>query len=188
MSAVLLAGPVLLAVERPPTRWGEHLLATAVLLGIVGLLYLLMWRGWRRRARRDRGLPELPPVPDRAAASDIEPLGGLYLGTTAAGDWLDRIVAHGLGERARAQLRLLPAGIVVDREGAAPFLIPASALRGARLDRGIANRVLSEGSVLVVTWDHGGRRLDTGVRGATAEGMARWRAVIEELGRREARA
>ena len=38
------------------------------------------------------------------------------------------------------------------RPGAADFFVPADALRGARLDTGIAGKVLAEGGLLVVTW------------------------------------
>lgn len=177
MSGLVL--PVVLPlVERPPTRWADHLVATAVMLAVLVAIYLLMWRGWRRRAARQADLPPLPPVPDPPPRI-VEILDGVYLGTTSAGDWLDRIVARRLGERANARLGLSAAGVVVDRDGRDPFLVPLAALCAARLDRGIANTVVGAGAVVVLTWEHGGRLLDTGLRGPSPEANARWVAAVD---------
>jgi hypothetical protein len=177
----------LLMVERPPTRWGEHLVATAVLLVVLAGLYLLLWRGWRRRAARQADLPPLPPVADQTVEQGTakDTLDGVYLGTTSAEHWLDRIVAHRLGERANAGFALLPAGVVVHRDGSEPFLIPLAALAGARLDRGLANQVVGDGAVVVLTWRHGERLLDTGLRGPSPAANARWVAAVEDLRSRE---
>ena len=83
-------------------------------------------------------------------------MSGRYHGSTTAGQWLDRIVAHGLGTRSRVELTLTDAGLDVVRPGATDFFVPADALREARLDKGIAGKVLTEGGLLVVTWEHGG--------------------------------
>ena len=177
-----------LALQRPPTRWAEHLVATAILLAVVFGIYLLMWRGWRRRGARQADLPPLPLVPNPvpgpladAASGGVAALEGVYVGTTSAGDWLDRIVAHGLGERAGAHLELGSDGVAVHRDGSQPFLVPLAALRGLRLDRGIANTVIGEGAVVVLTWEHGGRLLDTGIRGPSPAANARWIRAVEEL-------
>ena len=82
-------------------------------------------------------------------------MSGRYHGSTTAGQWLDRIVAHGLGTRSRVELTLTDAGLDVVRPGATDFFVPADALREARLDKGIAGKVLTEGGLLVVTWEHG---------------------------------
>ena len=55
---------------------------------------------------------------------------GRYHGSTTAGQWLDRIVAHGLGTRSRVELTLTDAGLDVVRPGATDFFVPAGALRG----------------------------------------------------------
>ena len=91
-------------------------------------------------------------------------LTGRYHGSTTAGQWLDRIVAHGLGTRSRVELTLTDAGLDVVRPGATDFFIPARPLREARLDKGIAGKVLAEGGLLVVTWAHGDRLIDSGFR------------------------
>jgi len=138
-------------------------LPVAILLGLLLLGYLGMWRGWRRRGRR-HDLPALVPVP---AVAELPPAtltaGARYFGTTTAGDWLDRVVARGLGARSSARLSLSAEALDVVRL-AGSFRIPAAALRGARHDQGIAGKVVPPHGVLVVTWQHGDLTLDTGFR------------------------
>jgi hypothetical protein len=147
------------------THLVERLLWVAGLLVVVLAVYLLMWRAWRRRAARHGDLPELPAIPERpSGAAPAAELTGRYHGSTTSGDWLDRIVARGLGTRSLAELALTGDGVAVRRQGAESFLIPAEAVRGARLDRAIAGKVVTDGGMLVITWEHGGRLIDSGFR------------------------
>jgi hypothetical protein len=147
---------------------GPVWLSVLLLLAVLLLAYLGMWRGWRRRA----GKHELPPLVQPPAVKDLpEPKlesGGRYFGTTVSGDWLDRVVARGLGARSVCRLSLSGEGLDVIRM-AGSFRIPAAALRGARHDQGIAGKVVPPHGVLVVTWQHGDLLLDTGFRLTTAE-------------------
>lgn len=137
--------------------------AVLLLLGALLLAYLGMWRGWRRRARK-HDLPPLVAAPSVADLPEPKLVGGArYFGTTVAGDWLDRVVARGLGARSSCRLNLSGEGLDVIRL-AGSFRIPASALRGARHDQGIAGKVVPPHGVLVVTWQHGDLTLDTGFR------------------------
>ena len=156
----------------------------AILFGILLLAYLGMWRGWRRRAHK-HDLPPLVACPEeprdeasrRAAptVADLPPAklqsGGRYFGTTTSGDWLDRVVARGLGARSSCRLSLSAEGLDVIRL-AGSFRIPAAALRGARHDQGIAGKVVPPHGVLVVTWQHGEYELDTGFRLELSEPQA----------------
>jgi hypothetical protein len=138
-------------------------LPVLILLALLLLGYLGMWRGWRRRGRK-HDLPPLVPIQDSAEAAPVElQAGGHYFGTTVAGDWLDRVVARGLGVRSVCRLSLSEAGLDVARV-AGSFRIPATALRGARHDQGIAGKVVPPHGVLVITWQHGDLTLDTGFR------------------------
>jgi hypothetical protein len=137
--------------------------AAALLLALVVVLYALMWRGWRRRGTK-HDLPPLVPAPPVAELPEPKLVGGArYFGTTVAGDWLDRVVARGLGPRSGCRLNLSAEGLDVIRL-AGSFRIPAAALRGARHDQGIAGKVVPPHGVLVVTWQHGDLTLDTGFR------------------------
>ena len=140
----------------------------AILFGLVLAAYLLMWRGWRRRATRH----ELPPLVEAPPVSELPTpklqSGARYFGTTVRGDWLDRVVARGLGARSTCRLSLSDEGLDVIRL-AGSFRIPAGALVGARQDRGVAGKVVPPHGVLVVTWRHGDLVLDSGFRLTLAE-------------------
>ena len=58
-----------------------------------------MWLGWRNRGRRQADLPELPSVPAELGDVRAPVLTGLYVGTTVATQWQNRIVAQTLGQR-----------------------------------------------------------------------------------------
>ncbi|MEV5968286.1 hypothetical protein AB0L70_41355 [Kribbella sp. NPDC051952] len=136
-------------------------------LGILGTLVILalayfgMYRGWRNRQARQADLAPLPAVPEDKTRG-VE---GVYVATTSAGDWMDRIAVHELGVRSIADLAVSEAGLIFHRQGAADVFIPTDHLTGVRTDRGIAGKVTAEKSgLVVVTWNHDGRELDTGFR------------------------
>lgn len=166
-----------------PEGWWKP---TLVLFGLLAVAYLAMWWGWRRRGRR-HDLPPLvalPPVKDLPTAKLDS--AARYFGTTVAGDWLDRVVTHGLGARSSCRIRLSGEGIDVVRV-AGSFRIPAAALRGARHDQGIAGKVVPPHGLLVVTWAHGDHTLDTGFRltdGGT-EAHNQWVRSISKLAKKE---
>lgn len=172
-------GGLVLAVERPEIDWPGYITWTIGMLVIVALLYWLMRRAWRERGRRQSDLPPLATAPAEPAGPPVLTAAARYYGSTTAGQWLDRIIAHGLGTRSRAELTLTDAGLDVVRPGAQDFFIPAAQLRGARLDKGIAGKVLTEGGLLVVTWEHGGLLLDSGFRADRAAAHPDWLREID---------
>ncbi|MFE1909308.1 hypothetical protein ACFW96_37415 [Streptomyces gardneri] len=162
------------------TDWAGRIGWVAGLLLFVVLVYWLMRQGWKWRGSLQSDLPELPTAPEAPGAARLT-LSGRYHGSTTAGQWLDRIVAHGLGTRSRVQLTLTDAGIAVVRPGANDFFIPADALREARLDKGIAGKVLAEGGLLIVTWAHGEKLLDSGFRSDRAAEHTAWVEALNSM-------
>lgn len=177
MSAVLIN----LAAEQKSaevTDWAARIGWVVGLLLFIAFVYWLMRQGWKWRGSLQSDLPELPQAPEETAGDVTLRLSGRYHGSTTAGQWLDRIVAHGLGVRSRAELTLTDAGVAVVRPGATDFFVPADRLRAARLDKGIAGKVLAEGGLLVLTWQHGDRLLDSGFRSDRAAEHAAWVEAI----------
>ncbi|MCB5165303.1 hypothetical protein LG634_10730 [Streptomyces bambusae] len=155
------------------TDWGPRIAWVIGLVLFIAFVYWLMRQGWKWRGALQVDLPELPVAPDGLPEHRLA-LTGRYHGSTTAGQWLDRIVAHGLGVRSRVELTLTDAGLDVVRPGATDFFVPAAQLRGARLDKGIAGKVLTEGGLLVVTWAHGDKLIDSGFRSDRAAEHAAW--------------
>jgi hypothetical protein len=155
------------------TDWTDRIGWIVGLALVVALVYWLMRQGWQWRRTLQGGLPALHPLPEEPGTALLE-TGGRYHGSTTAGQWLDRIVAHGLGVRSKVRLALTDGGLEVDRTGAPGFLVPAAALRGARLDQAIAGKVLPEGGLLVVTWEQGSTLIDSGFRADHAADHPAW--------------
>ncbi|UKY48999.1 hypothetical protein [Streptomyces inhibens] len=180
------------------TNWPGRIAWVVGLLVFVVFVYWLMREGWKWRGTLQGDLPELPaapadpgkpplahPSPATTPTGGGKPplltLSGRYHGSTTAGQWLDRIVARGLGTRSRAELTLTEQGLDVVRPGAADFFVPVTALRGARLDKGIAGKVLTEGGLLIVTWEHGDKQIDSGFRSDRAGEHPAWVEAINQL-------
>ncbi|WP_077797774.1 hypothetical protein [Streptomyces sp. JHA26] len=178
-----VAPVILLAAEKESaevTDWAARV-GWVVGLGLfVALVYWLMREGWKWRGTLQGDLPDLPAVPDEPAPARLT-MEGRYHGSTTAGQWLDRIVAHGLGTRSRAELTLTDAGLDVVRPGATDFFVPVAALRGARLDKGIAGKVLTEGGLLIVTWAHGDKLIDSGFRSDHAAEHNEWVDTLNDM-------
>jgi len=114
--------------------------SVTIVLVLLVLALLGMALSWRRRGRRQRGLA-IPAVPADLGPADLT-VSGLLVATTFAGRPLDRVVTDGLGFRAQATLAVTPAGVLVERDGGAPFLVPADGLPGSgtaswALDKGV---------------------------------------------------
>ena len=146
------------------------LLVLATLVVIV-LLLAAMLRGWRRRAaRQDVLLPGLSTAPPADLGEVVVgPATGLYVGTTFATSWQDRVVLGGLGRRAAGTATLYGTGALFERRGDTPVFLDWDLLHGARVEPALAGKVLGRGGLLVVRWHHapaGGDvlQLDTGFR------------------------
>ncbi|HEY5184033.1 MAG TPA: hypothetical protein VIM19_03810 [Actinomycetes bacterium] len=130
-----------------------------VLLGVAGMAW-----GWRNKGRRQADLPGLPAVPAGLGEPLVDDVEGVYVATTSAGDWLDRIVVHGLGVRSNARVTVAPPGVLLAREGAPDVFVPAELLTGVQLAKGMAGTVVEDDGLVVLTWRHGDRQLATGFR------------------------
>lgn len=131
------------------------------------LMVLLMLRGWRGRARRqvDR-IGELPPVPSELGEQLIAPSTGLYVGSTLAPSWQDRVAVGDIGYRATGELSRYRGGVLLERDGASPIWIPQESIRAIRTERGLAGKVMSKDGILVIRWElPTGTEIDTGFRG-----------------------
>jgi hypothetical protein len=161
-----------------------RLLLVLACIAFLLLMLLGMWWGWRNRARRQAGLPALPAVPAAPGDELAPPLDGVYVGTTFASSWQDRVVHGGLGLQANATATLHAAGVLIEREGADAIFVPREAITGARLAPGLAGRVVGEGGLLVIGWRLGsgehGAELDTGLRADDKSAYPQWVRTINE--------
>ena len=147
-----------------------------LIVAAIGVVIRQMLRGWRARSERQAELVGvLPAVPDLLGGSVITPTPGLYIGSTLAGNWLERITAGDLGYRCKAVLTRYPKGILLERLGASPIWMANESVSSVRTERALAGKVLSIGGkaagapaagLLVINWRlPSGTEIDTGFRG-----------------------
>lgn len=136
--------------------------AVALLALLALLLLAMMWWGWQRRARRTA--VGLAPLPQPWDAGEQPRVPGVYVSSTTAGEWLDRIAAAGLGVRSPVEVAVDSRGVLLLRRGAPDVAIPAADLVNVRRERGIAGKVADAGGLVVVRWRLGEVELDTGIR------------------------
>lgn len=181
---------VQVAAAAPVTDWPQRL-ALTVLMGVlvITVLGLMRW-GWVRRAGRQSDVAPLPAAPPAPAVADEGGAAeapvwakGRYLGATRSGDWLDRIVVHGLGVPSKAHLVASGQGLWILRDGAPDLFIAAGDVAGVRHDRAGGGRVLEADGVLLITWNHGGTLIDIGLRVPDAVAAESLRSAIEVAAR-----
>lgn len=146
------------------------------LLVVWALMIVLMYRGWRNRAARQVSrIGELPTVPQDLGAQILEPATGLYVGSTIAPSWQDRIAVGDLGFRATAEITRFEHGILLERTGASTVWIPQESIRAVRTERGLAGKVMTKDGVLVIRWVlPTGTEIDTGFRGDDKDLYPTW--------------
>lgn len=143
----------------------DRLWLTVAMVVICVLAGAGLWWGWHRRAGRQSDLPEPAAAPQTLGPDLTPPVTGLYVSTTYAGRWQDRVVAHGLGRRAAATVRLSADGVLIDRADDDPLFIPTGDLAAVGTAPGIAGKVMGmTDGILLLTWTLGESALDTGFR------------------------
>jgi hypothetical protein len=152
------------------------LIMAAMVAVLIAFLIRQMMRGWLHRAQQQAQLiGSLPPLPDTVGQALIPATKGLYVGSTLAPSWLDRIAAGDLGYRAKAVLTRYPEGIMLQRNGAGPIWIPDDSITAIRTERGIAGKAMTHEGILAIRWRlPSGTEIDTGFRADDRREYDRW--------------
>ena len=127
----------------------------AVVGAVLVLALVAMMVGWRARGRRSASLVDaLPQVPAPDALGPVlhGPFPGTYVSTTVAGDWLERVVAHGLGDRSAASVTVHPGGVLVARTGAPDLYLSADRLLGVERAPAMAGKAVGGAGLVVIRW------------------------------------
>ena len=128
-----------------------------------------------RAQRQAELIGALPPLPDTVGSAIVPATKGLYVGSTIAPSWQDRVAVGDLGFRSKATITRYPEGIMLQRSGASPIWIPDEAITAIRAERGIAGKALTHEGVLAIRWRlPSGTEIDTGFRGDDRRELAKW--------------
>lgn len=137
-------------------------IAVAVWAGLISLA----WWGWRNRGRSQaEAIGEMPVAPADLGDTILGPDTGLYVGSTMAPSWQNRVAVGDVGDRASASMTAHRQGILITRQGASPLWIPRESITAVRTERGLAGKVMTADGVLVIRWVlPTGTEIDSGVR------------------------
>jgi hypothetical protein len=151
------------------------LIFAAVLVVAIAVVIQLMMLGWRRRGQRQEELlGNLPQVPDQVGMATTT-LRGVYVGSTLAPKWNERVTAGDLGYRSKAVLSRYPEGILLERIRANPIWIPQSAITEVRTERVMAGKVAARAGILAIRWRlPSGVEIDTGFRAGNRDDYDGW--------------
>ena len=126
---------------------------TIGLVLLTATVLLSMRRSWLRKKDSTADVVgPLPPAPVSLGTARTAPAESTYLGSTVAGQWLERIPGQGLAERAAGTVQLFDAGLQLVRQGTNDLYIPLDRVEAVRFDRGIAGKVSDPERLVVVTW------------------------------------
>jgi hypothetical protein len=162
----------------------------AVLLVFLAVAVWGMRRGWsRRRSAQQVRLGALYRAPLAADRGEVlvGPVNGLYVGSTFAPNWQERVAWCGLGLRERTTLTSYSEGFLLDVTS--PQLpdglwIPREAVSAVRSERAAAGKVARDGAFGVIRWTlPNGTLLDTGFRADHQISQDAWLASNDHSGR-----
>lgn len=154
-----------------------------VAVGLFLIAAALMWWGWSNRIKRQAGmLGPLPELPEQLGPAELGPLTGVYIGTTPAGQWQERIAQKPLGFRSGGEISAHPEGILLNLD-AGQIWIPRADIVEVRADSKLANKAVPGQGILVVSWNapsqDGTMTIDTGFRADDKDSYPQWTALKE---------
>lgn len=157
------------------TLIGSLVLAAVVAL-LIGFFIRQILRGWRRRIERQAELiGNLPALPDTVGPVLTGPTKGLYVGSTIAPHWNDKVAAAALGFRAKAVLTRYPEGIMLQRSGSGPIWMPDESIVAVRSERAITGKALTHDGIVAIRWRlPSGTEIDTGFRADDRGEIKNW--------------
>ncbi len=157
------------------TLIGSLVVAAAIAL-LIGFFIRQLLRGWRHRIERQAELiGNLPALPDTVGPLLTGPTKGLYVGSTIAPHWNDKVAAAALGFRAKAVLARYPEGIMLQRSGTGPIWIPDESIVAVRIERAIAGKALTHDGIVAIRWRlPSGTDIDTGFRADERDDINEW--------------
>ena len=123
---------------------GIVLVFLVLLLGLAAL-------GWFTRTRRQAGIvpPQRPPASLGVVLGEFP---GFYVATTIADDRFNRVAVHGLGFRARSEVIVAEAGIVVPIAGQRDTFIPRGDITAVAPATWTIDRVVETDGLTMVAW------------------------------------
>lgn len=167
---------LLAAEQQQVTAWPQRLVLTVLMMAVIALAIWGMWRSWHRRAGLELPVQQVPE--GFVAHTEII---GRYLGTAPEHDWMQRVVANGMGAPGNAIANVADPGVLLAREGEVDLYIGADQVTGVEIGRGVAGQVAEKDGIVIWHWTAGDTALQSGFRPDAPEDVARLAAVSQQF-------
>ena len=126
----------------------------AIVIGALVVFLALIALGWRSRKGRQRSIaaPQRVPAVLGVVAGTFP---GFYVATTLANDRFNRVAVHGLGFRAKTEVVVAEAGVVVPIAGQPDTFIPAGDITSVERATWTIDRVVEPDGLAMIAWNLG---------------------------------
>jgi hypothetical protein len=131
-----------------------------IALAFFTLLGLFAFWAWVSRTRKQESQISKPLFVDSEPQGQI----AFYVATTFAGRPLDRVLAHGLAHRGKAQVLVSNDGVSVYRIGERDFLIPTGALVSVSQTSAVIDKAVEKDGLVSIGWKLGAIDVETHLR------------------------
>jgi hypothetical protein len=148
----------------PVTHVTSRIIFTIVVIAIIGLAIWGMRRAWLGKAKNFAHLPAPQTVVPAGSTALTPSVAARFAGSTAGGQWLNRITVHALGTPRGVVASVHSDGIFINDAGDFSLWLPKTALTGVRVARGIAGDVVEPEGMVILTWNLGEQSIDSGLR------------------------
>jgi hypothetical protein len=145
-----------------------------IALALFGLMGFYAFYSWQRKMAKQATLIDAPNVIEYQNSGEK----ALYVATTFGQRPLDRVLAHGLAHRGKANLVLEPRRVLVNRVGEVSFAIPADSITGVGTNSAVIDRAVEKDGLVTISWKLGNQQVDSHFR--FTDQSAR-KAVLEKL-------
>jgi hypothetical protein len=129
-------------------------------LAVFSALGLLAFWSWRSKIRKQESSI---PAPERLY-TEVDGQFAFYVATTFAGRPLERVVAHGLAHRGKAEVAVSHEGVLIQRTGESSFRIPPGNFLAFNQSSAVIDRAVEKDGLVSIRWSLGKNELETHLR------------------------
>jgi len=148
-----------------------------IALAIFALLGLFAFWSWVSTIRKQEEQIQEPILLTGEASGERT----FYVATTYAGRPLDRVLAHGLAHRGKAQVEVSGAGVSIYRTGEKCFLIPAGHLLGFEQTSAVIDKAVEKDGLVSIHWKLGTTAVETHLRFIGAPARSNVLSKLKEM-------
>ena len=136
---------------------------------LIAFLIIVAFRAWRSRASQQESVFGSPLEWLEHPSGARQWTAVQYVATTATGDPLNRVTAHGLGARGFGKVTISSDGVLIERNGERAIGIPTNQILSVEKATTTIDRTVESDGLIQVNWSQDGFGLSTFLRARNNE-------------------